>query len=72
LYPLGGIAREPGRALDLPVQPQPDKRAAKNFFRKLLKGLTYVPRVTVTDKLKSYGAARREILPVWNIGSIGV
>ena len=33
------------------------------FFRKLLKGLTYAPRVIVTDKLKSYGAAKREILP---------
>jgi putative transposase len=30
---------------------------------KLLKGLTYVPRVIVTDQLKSYGAAKREILP---------
>jgi putative transposase len=29
----------------------------------LLKGLTYVPRVIITDKLKSYGAAKREILP---------
>jgi putative transposase len=26
-------------------------------------GLTYVPRVIITDKLKSYGAAKREILP---------
>ena len=33
------------------------------FFRKLLKGLTYVPRVIITDKLKSYGAAKRESLP---------
>jgi putative transposase len=33
------------------------------FFRKLLKGLHYVPRVIVTDKLRSYGAARKEILP---------
>ena len=40
-----------------------NKRAAKKFFRKLLKGLTYVPRVIITDKLKSYGAAKREILP---------
>ena len=39
------------------------KRAAKKFFRKLLKGLTSVPRVLVTDKLKSHGAAKREILP---------
>jgi putative transposase len=33
------------------------------FFRKLLKGLCYVPRGIVTDKLGSYGAAKREILP---------
>src|SRR5262249_31601378 len=45
------------------VQRKRDKRAAKKFFRKLLKGLTYVPRVLITDKLKSYGAAQREILP---------
>jgi putative transposase len=34
----------------------------KKFFRNLLKGLKYVPRVVVTDKLKRYGAAKREIL----------
>jgi putative transposase len=28
-----------------------------------LKGLTYVPRVMVTDQLKSYEAAKQEILP---------
>jgi transposase-like protein len=39
------------------------KKATKRFFRKLLKGLQYVPRVIITDKLKSYGAAKREILP---------
>jgi putative transposase len=33
-----------------------------NAYPQLLKGLTYVPRVIVTDKLKSYGAAKREIL----------
>jgi len=52
-----------GNVLDLLVQRRRDKQAAKKFFRKLLKGLTYVPRVIVTDKLKSYGAAKREILP---------
>ena len=31
------------------------RRAAKRFFRKLLKGLRYVPRVLVTDKLASSG-----------------
>jgi putative transposase len=45
------------------VQRPRDKKAAKRFFRQLLKGLTYVPRVLITDKLKSYGAALREILP---------
>jgi len=52
-----------GNVLDILVQRRRDKRAAKKFFRKLLKGLTYVPRVIVTDKLKSYGAAKRELLP---------
>ena len=52
-----------GNVLDILVQRHRDKKAAKKFFRKLLKGLTYVPRVIVTDKLKSYGAAKREILP---------
>ena len=33
------------------------------FFRKPLKGLQCVPRVIVTDKLKSYAAAKRRILP---------
>jgi len=50
--------------LDIQVQSRRNKHAAKKFFRKLLKGLQYVPRVIITDKLKSYGAAKREILPV--------
>jgi putative transposase len=48
---------------DILVQSRRNKQAAKKFFRKLLKGLQYVPRVIITDKLKSYGAANREILP---------
>jgi putative transposase len=52
-----------GHILDILVQSRRNKKAAKKFFRKLLKGLTYVPRVIVTDKLKSYGAAKRELLP---------
>jgi putative transposase len=52
-----------GRVLDILVQRRRHKVAAKKFFRKLLKGLTYVPRVIVTDKLKSYEAAKQEILP---------
>src|ERR671915_663258 len=45
------------------VQRRRDKKAAKKFFRKLLKGLRYVPRVIITDKLRSYGAAKQELLP---------
>ena len=49
--------------LDILVQSRRNKQAAKKFFRKLLKGLQYGPRGIITDKLKSYGAAKREILP---------
>jgi putative transposase len=52
-----------GHVLDILVQSHRNKKAAKKFFRKLLKGLTYAPRVIITDKLKSYGAAKRDILP---------
>ena len=52
-----------GVVLDILVQRRRNKQAAKKFFRKLLKGCQYVPRVVITDKLKSYGAAKREILP---------
>jgi putative transposase len=52
-----------GDVLDILVQKHRDKRAAKRFFRKLLKGLRYAPRRIVIDKLRSYGAARKEVLP---------
>ncbi len=52
-----------GNVLDILVQPRRDKRAAVKFLRKLLKGLAYVPRVLITDKLASYGAAKRDVLP---------
>ena len=49
--------------LDILVQSRRNARAAKRFFRKLLRDLQYVPRVIMTDKLRSYGAAKREVLP---------
>jgi len=49
--------------LDLLVQRRRDRVAAKKFFRRLLKDLAYVPRVVITDRLASYGAAKREVLP---------
>jgi putative transposase len=51
-----------GNVLDVLVQSRRNATAAKKFFRKLLKGLRYVPRVLVTDKLASYGPARRELM----------
>ena len=50
-----------GDVLDILVQPRRNAKAAKRFFRKLLKGLCYSPRVVVTDKLRSYGAVHREL-----------
>ena len=52
-----------GNVLDILVQSRRNKKAAKRFFRKLLKGLRYVPRVIITDKLRSYSAAKVEIMP---------
>jgi putative transposase len=52
-----------GHGLDILVQPRRDRKAAKRFFRKLLKRCQYLPRVLITDQLKSYGAAKREVLP---------
>ena len=52
-----------GEVLDILVQSRRNKRAAKKFFRKLLKGLQYVPRAIITDKLRSYAAAKVEMMP---------
>jgi putative transposase len=51
-----------GIVLDILVTSRRDAKAATRFFRKLLTGLRYVPRVLITDKLASYGAARRRVL----------
>ena len=52
-----------GDVLDILVTSRRDANAATRFFRKLLKGLEYVPRVLVTDKLASYGVAHRRLMP---------
>ena len=52
-----------GQVLDILVQKQRSTKAAKRFFRKLLKGLRHVPNRLVTDKLRSYGATHRTTLP---------
>jgi hypothetical protein len=60
---LAPTQHQDDNVLDILVQSRRNTQAAKKFFRKLLKGLRYVPRVIITEKLKSYGAAKREILP---------
>jgi len=50
-----------GEILDILVQPRRDKAAALKLMRKLLKQQGFAPSVLVTDKLSSYGAARREL-----------
>lgn len=52
-----------GNILDILVQNRRDKAAASRFFRRLLKETGSVPRVVVTDRLRSYGAAHRETMP---------
>jgi len=51
--------------MDVLVQSRRDKRAAKRLLRKLLKRQCRVPRVMITDKLPSYGAAKREAMPAF-------
>jgi putative transposase len=52
-----------GDVIDILVQRYRNARAAKRFFRKLLKGQGSTPWRLVTDKLRSYGAAHRNIMP---------
>ncbi|MFC1232284.1 IS6 family transposase [Streptomyces sp. Sce081] len=52
-----------GNVLDILVQNRRDTAAARRFFRTLLEKTRTVPRVIVTDKLRSYGAAHREVMP---------
>jgi putative transposase len=52
-----------GTVLDVLVQSRRDKQAAKRLLRKLLKRQCRAPRVLITDKLASYSAAKREVMP---------
>jgi transposase-like protein len=52
-----------GNVLDILLQNRRDEPAARRFFRKLMKKTLSVPRVIVTDKLRSYGAAHRREMP---------
>jgi putative transposase len=62
LHYLWRAVDQQGNVLDILVQSRRNKAAAKKFFRKLLKGCQYVPRVLITDNLASYGAAKQGLL----------
>ena len=49
--------------VDVFLQARRDGKAAKRFFKRLLKNHTDEPRKIVTDKLRSYGVAHRELIP---------
>src|SRR5438309_8561628 len=52
-----------GVVLDILVQPKRDRFAAICLFSRLLRATGRKPRVIITDKLRSYGAAKRVVMP---------
>jgi len=63
LHYLWRAVDQDGDCLDILVQKRRNKKAEKRFFRKLLKGQGVTPRLMITDKLRSYAAAHREMMP---------
>lgn len=59
---LWRVVDQDGFVLDALVQSRRDAKAAKRLMRKLLKGQVRSPRVMITDKLRSYGAVKRDIM----------
>ena len=52
-----------GEVLDVFLQCRRDGKAAKRFFKRLLRVSVNEPRRIVTDKLRSYSVAHRELIP---------
>jgi putative transposase len=52
-----------GEVVDVFLQARRDGAAAKRFFKRLLRSHGSEPRKIVTDKLRSYGVAHRELMP---------
>jgi hypothetical protein len=57
----GGAVDHEGEVLDVLVQSRRDSRAALRLMRKLLRKQGFVPKLLVTDKLRSYGSAFRQL-----------
>jgi putative transposase len=52
-----------GEIVDVFLQAKRDGEAAKRFFRRLLRSYGGEPRKIVTDKLRSYSVAHRDVIP---------
>ena len=52
-----------GEVVDVYLQAKRDGAAAKRFFRRLIRNNGGEPRKIVTDKLRSYGVAHKELIP---------
>jgi putative transposase len=63
LHYLWRAVDQHGVVLDILVQAKRNGVAAKRFFKRLPQGLQYKPKRLVTDGLRSYGVARRALLP---------
>src|SRR3712207_2294285 len=63
LHYLWSAVDQHGVVLDILVQGRRNATAARRFFKRLLAGLRFKPRRIVTDGLRSYGVAKREVLP---------
>ena len=63
LHYLWRAVDQHGVVLDILVQARRNASAAKRFFKRLLRGLGYKPKRLVTDGLRSYGVAHREVMP---------
>jgi len=57
------VVDQDGEVVDVFLQKRRDGKAAKRFFRRLLGKHQGEPRKIVTDKLRSYGVAHRELIP---------
>jgi putative transposase len=61
-YYLWRAVDQDGEVVDVFLQAKRDGAAAKRFFKRLLQSHGGEPRKIVTDKLRSYGVAQRELM----------
>ena len=61
-YYLWRAVDKNGQVIDILMQRRRNEAAANKFFRKLLNPQDTAPRVVITDKLRSYGAAMKKLL----------